>query len=98
MALNYSLPASKEIASSAVNLPVTEGIIVVAVLALAAIVIIFVLRKYIVNSILGVILLIGLNALGVKISISVLTVIICAILGLFGVALLVALNLLGFNI
>lgn len=79
--------------SLGIDLP-TAGAVIVAAL-LVAVVLIFIFRKFIVNSILGVLALLALNYLGVKIAVNVLTVIICGLLGLAGVGLLLVLKLLG---
>lgn len=90
---------------------VVEEIAAVAVLPLWAVAIIFIvlalllvllLKRLLVNTVLGVIALLVVNWLGasygLKLSITVLTVIICAIFGLAGVGGLIIAELLGFHV
>lgn len=72
------------------------------ILIILAIVIIKLIKKLLVNSVLGVIALLAINyfgaTLGIKIPLTLVTFIICAVLGLAGVGLLIISQLLGFKI
>ena len=63
-----------------------------------ALIVLFVFRKFIINTIFGVVALLIVNAAGVPISINAATVLVTAILGLVGVALLIILKLAGVSI
>ena len=72
------------------------------ILIALAIIVIKLVKKLLVNSVLGVIALLAVNyfdaTLGVKIPLTIVTFLICAILGLAGVGLLIISQLLGFKI
>ncbi|MBI5636110.1 pro-sigmaK processing inhibitor BofA family protein [Candidatus Micrarchaeota archaeon] len=72
------------------------------ILIALAIVVIKLVKKILVNSVLGVIALLAVNyfgaSLGVKIPLTIVTFLICAVLGLAGVGLLIIAQLLGFKI
>ncbi len=70
-------------------------VLVAGLLLVLAIVLIIVFRKFIVNSVLGILALIVLNALGFSIGLTAVNIIICGLLGLAGVALLIVLKLVG---
>lgn len=76
----------------------TAQTVFVLVAIVAGLVLIFIFRKFIVNSILGIVGLVILNAIGVKIGISIVNVLLCGALGLFGLAILIVLHLLGFAV
>ena len=75
------------------------GILVAIVLIALALHIVFNLKSYLVNAVLGVIALLIINYLGkeygVQIPITIVTVLVSAVLGLAGVGALIILKLLG---
>ena len=75
----------------------TKGIIVGLLFLVIAIVVLWKLRHFIVNSLLGVIALFLLQLIGINIPINLVTMIIAAVLGLVGVGLMVLLHVLGVN-
>lgn len=75
----------------------TKSIIVGLLLLVIAIVVLWKLRHFIVNSLLGVIALFLLQLIGISIPINIVTMIIAAVLGLVGVGLMVLLHVLGVN-
>ncbi|MFA4946137.1 MAG: pro-sigmaK processing inhibitor BofA family protein [Candidatus Micrarchaeia archaeon] len=76
--------------------------IAAVVLIIAGLVIVFLLKKFIVNAALGVIALFAVNylgaAYGVNVAVNFLTVALCGLLGLAGVGLLILASLAGFPI
>ncbi len=80
--------------SSPLNSPTSQTFFVIALIALTLIVI-FVFKKFIINSILGIVGLLILNAIGIKIGITIVNVLLCGALGLVGLAILLVLHLLG---
>lgn len=77
---------------------IISGAILVVLALLAIVVFLYIFKKlwkFAINSIIGLIALWILNEVGVKISLSVSNVIICAILGIPGVILLAVLSVLG---
>jgi hypothetical protein len=76
----------------------SDLILMAGVIIFLALIVLFVFRKFIVNTIFGVIALLIVNAAGVQISINAATLLVTAILGLVGVALLIILKLAGVSI
>ncbi|MFH0713613.1 MAG: pro-sigmaK processing inhibitor BofA family protein [Candidatus Micrarchaeota archaeon] len=74
-----------------------QAIIVGLLLVLVAILVLWKMRKFIVNSILGVIALFLLQFAGITIPINIITIIVAGVLGLIGVGIMVLLIVLGFT-
>jgi hypothetical protein len=73
-----------------------EGLLVLAVVLIAVtVVLLLLLKKFVVNAVLGVVALFVLNLVGIKISLSLVNIVLCAILGPLGIGLLVLLSFLG---
>ncbi len=77
--------------------PELNSIVIGLVLVVLAIVILWKLKQFIINSVLGVIALFLLQFVGINIPINLVTIIIAAVLGLIGVGLMVLLTVLGFR-
>ncbi|MBI5225599.1 hypothetical protein HY989_07065 [Candidatus Micrarchaeota archaeon] len=75
-----------------------ETIAVVVLLIIAAIIVFKIVKKMIVNSILGIVAVLILQWLGLGINMTALGYLIVAIFGLFGVALLVVFKLLSIGV
>ncbi len=80
------------------NLSESTLILVAGIVMLLALVVLFVFRRFIVNSIAGILAILALSLFGVHISINLLTIAVVAVLGLVGVALLIILKLAGVTI
>lgn len=74
-----------------------QTIIVGLLLVLVAVLVLWKMRKFIVNSILGVIALFLLQFAGIAIPINPITIIVAGVLGLIGVGIMVLLTVLGFT-
>ncbi len=100
MPLTALLAAANSTSSVSVGLGGSAWLIaLVAVgLVVAAILILWFLRKFIVNSILGLIALVVLNVLGFQIPINLVSIVVCGLLGLFGVGVLLLLSLFGIHV
>ena len=96
----YGLLAAVQGGTQGVTIQLTaiEAAILVVTLVVIAAVLIIALRQYIVNSILGVALLLVLNTIGMDIPLSIPAILITAGLGLVGVALLVILSFFGVKV
>ncbi len=77
--------------------PAVNSAVVGLVLVLLAVVILWKLKQFIVNSALGIIALFLLQFIGITIPINAVTIIVSAVLGLVGVGLMVLLTALGFR-
>lgn len=91
------LQATATPAATLIKFSSTDLIILAGILIFVALVVLVLLKRFIVNSILGIIAIIILNAVGVGIPLNVATIFVAAILGLVGIALLVILKLAGIN-
>ncbi|MGB9577168.1 MAG: hypothetical protein ACP5IG_03725 [Candidatus Micrarchaeia archaeon] len=72
-----------------------ESIIIAVVLVVLALALLWKLKSFIVNAVLGVAALFVLSALGVPVNVSIANVVVCAVLGLLGLGLIIILGLLG---
>ncbi|MDP3742183.1 MAG: pro-sigmaK processing inhibitor BofA family protein [Candidatus Micrarchaeota archaeon] len=77
--------------------PAVNGIVVGLLLVLLAIVILWKLKQFIINSALGLMALFLLQFVGITIPVNLVTIIVSAVLGLIGVGLMVLLTVLGFK-
>ncbi|MBI4406292.1 pro-sigmaK processing inhibitor BofA family protein [Candidatus Micrarchaeota archaeon] len=77
--------------------PEANAGIIGLLLIVIAVLVLWRLRHFIINSLLGIIALFLLQFVGIDISINVVTIIVAAVLGLIGVGLLVILSVLGFS-
>ncbi len=77
--------------------PETNALAIGVILIVIAVLVLWKLRHFIINSLLGIIALFLLQFAGINIPINVVTVIVAAVLGLIGVGLLVILTVLGFS-
>ena len=89
-----------QVTQSTINFRLTpeiNSIVIGLFLVIIAIVVLWKLKQFIINSALGVIALFLLQFVGISIPINPITVIISAVLGLAGVGLMVLLAVLGFT-
>ena len=77
------------------NLSESTLIIAAGVMMLLALIILFVFKRFIVNSIAGIVAILVLGLFGVHITLNAVSVLVIAVLGLVGVALLIILKLAG---
>ncbi len=77
--------------------PEINSILIGLILIAIAIVILWKLRHFIINSILGLIALFLLQFFGIQIPINIITLLIAGVLGLIGVGLMILLTVLGFT-
>ncbi|MBI5229010.1 pro-sigmaK processing inhibitor BofA family protein [Candidatus Micrarchaeota archaeon] len=76
-----------------------SGVLVLGiVLVVLAVLLLWLLRRFIINSVLGIAALVALEVFGIHISLSASNIIIVAVLGLLGVGLLALLSLLGVKV
>jgi len=85
-----------------VTVSLWPGAAIAVFLIILTIVIIAVFKKMLVNTVLGVIALLVVNYLsapyGIKVAVTLLTVIVCALFGLVGLGALILLGLLGVQV
>ncbi|MFH1107311.1 MAG: pro-sigmaK processing inhibitor BofA family protein [Candidatus Micrarchaeota archaeon] len=93
-----TLAAAATPAATVISFSQSDLIILAGILIFVALIVLVLLKRFIVNSILGVIALIILNSVGVSIPINFVTMLVAAVLGLVGIALLVILKLAGISI
>ena len=85
-------PAATVMQFSPANLVIIAGVLI-----FAALIVLVLLKRFIVNSILGIVAIFILNAAGIGIPLNFATIFVAAVLGLVGIALLVILKLAGIN-
>ncbi|MFH1106438.1 MAG: pro-sigmaK processing inhibitor BofA family protein [Candidatus Micrarchaeota archaeon] len=73
----------------------TDLVIIAGIMIFLAMIILVLLKRFIINSVLGIVAIIILNAAGIGIPLSLTNIIVTAIFGLVGIALLVILKLNG---
>jgi len=90
------------VSGEVITVSIWPGVVFALFLIALAIVIVALLKKLLVNAVLGVIALLIVNYLGapygIQVAVTVLTVIICAVFGLAGLGALILLGLLGVKI
>ncbi len=89
-----------EVIENAANFELDAGVksvVVGLLLVLVAVLVLWKLRHFIANSLLGLIALFLLQFIGINIPINLVTIIVAGVLGLVGVGLMVLLNVIGFT-
>ncbi|MBU1197480.1 pro-sigmaK processing inhibitor BofA family protein [Candidatus Micrarchaeota archaeon] len=85
-----AIDVAESVAFSGADLIIIAGVVIIL-----ALIVLFIFRRFLINSVIGIIALIVLNYAGVEIPLNVATIVVTAILGLVGVALLIILKLSG---
>ena len=75
-----------------------ESILIAVILIVTAGLLVWKLKNFIVNSILGVVALLVLKLLGLQVALSLINIILVGLLGLLGLGLIIILGLLGFSL
>ena len=77
--------------------PEINGVVIGLLLIVIAIAVLWKLRHFVVNSLLGLVALFLLQLVGVSVPVNLVTIIVAGVLGLIGVGLMVLLTVLGFK-
>ncbi len=91
------LAAAATPAATVMKFSSTDLTVIAGILIFVALVVLVLLKRFIVNSVLGVVAIFILNAAGIGIPLNIATIFVAAVLGLVGIALLVILKLAGIN-
>ena len=75
-----------------------ESLLIAVILIVIAVLVVWKLKNFIVNSILGVIALFILKLLGLQVALSLINIILVGLLGLLGLGLIIILGLLGVSL